>query len=227
MFPIMNAIQLKDRVIDALKGRGEHALLDVREEGVYARGHCLYAASCPLSRLELLVCDMVPRRNVPVTVMDGGEGLAMRAALRLGGLGYSDISVLDGGLAAWGAAGFEVFGGMNVPSKAFGELVEHTNATPHITAHQLKIMMDRGDDMVVLDSRPMDEFRMMNIPTATDCPTSELVYRIHDIAPQSATRVVINCAGRTRSIIGAQTLINAGIDRAGAQPCPGEGPRCG
>ena len=211
MFPSLTAIQLKDRVIDAVKGRGEHALLDVREEGVYARGHCLYASSCPLSRLELLVCDMMPRRNVPVTVMDGGEGLAMRAAERLGGLGYSDISVLDGGLAAWGAAGFEVFGGMNVPSKAFGELVEHTNRTPHITAHQLKIMMDRGDDMVVLDSRPMDEFRMMNIPTATDCPTSELVYRIHDIAPQSATRVVINCAGRTRSIIGAQTLINAGI----------------
>ena len=212
MFPSLTAPQLKDRIIEAVEWRAEHALLDVREEGVYARGHCLYASSCPLSRLELLVPDLVPRLGTPVTVMDGGEGLAERACDRLAALGYSDISVLDGGIAAWGAAGFELFAGMNVPSKAFGELVEQANATPHVTAHQLKIMMDRGDDMVVLDSRPMDEFSMMNIPTATDCPTSELVYRIHDIAPHGSTRVVINCAGRTRSIIGAQTLINAGID---------------
>ncbi len=212
MFSSLTAHQVRDRIIEAVEGRAEHALLDAREEGVYARGHCLYATSCPLSRLELLAPGMVPRLGVPVVVMDGGEGLAGRAADRLAAMGYSDISVLDGGLAAWEAAGFEVFGGMNVPSKAFGELVEQTNETPHITAHQLKIMMDRGDDMVVLDSRPMEEFRMMNIPSAIDCPTSELVYRIHDIAPRDTTRVVINCAGRTRSIIGAQTLINAGID---------------
>ncbi len=211
MPPKLTAPQLKDRIIEAVEWRAEHALLDVREEGVYARGHCLYASSCPLSRLELLVPDLVPRLSAPVTVMDGGEGLAERAADRLAGLGYSDISVLDGGIAAWGAASFELFAGINVPSKAFGELVEQANATPHVTAHQLKIMMDRGDDMVVLDSRPMDEFRVMNIPTATDCPASELVYRIHDIAPHDSTRVVINCAGRTRSIIGAQALINAGI----------------
>ncbi len=209
----ITAKDVKERVKAALNGQGEHALLDVREEGVYARGHCLYAACCPLSRLELQVRDLVPRLSTPLTVMDGGgdEGLAARAAVKLAQLGYGDVAILSDGLAAWAEAGFEVFGGMNVPSKAFGELVEQTNATPHITAHQLKIMMDRGDNLVVLDSRPMDEFRMMNIPTATDCPTSELVYRIAEIAPDADTRVVINCAGRTRSIIGAQTLINAGI----------------
>jgi rhodanese-related sulfurtransferase len=207
----LSAPELKSRITGATENGVEHALLDVREEGVYARGHVLYGASCPLSRMELVIGDLVPRRTCPVTVMDDGEGLAVRAADILVGLGYSDVAVLDGGLAAWRAAGFEIFGGMNVPSKAFGELVELTNKTPHITAHQLKVMMDRGDDLVVLDSRPMDEFRMMNIPTATDCPTSELTLRIHDIAPDPDTRVVINCAGRTRSIIGAQTLINADI----------------
>lgn len=51
----------------------------------------------------------------------------------------------------------------------------------------------------------------MNIPTATDMPGAELVYRIHEMAPDPETFVVVNCAGRTRSIIGAQSLINAGI----------------
>lgn len=204
---------LRERIVAALGGAGEHALLDVREEGVYSRGHCLYASNCPLSRLELLIRDLVPRASAPITVMDGGGGedLAGRAADRLQELGYTDLSLLEGGLAAWEAAGFEVFAGMNVPSKAFGELVEQTNKTPHITARQLRTMMDRGDDLVILDSRPMDEFRRMNIPQAVDCPTSELVYRIAEIAPDPKTRVVINCAGRTRSIIGAQTLVNAGV----------------
>ncbi len=154
----LTAPELKSRIVAATEGGAEHALLDVREEGVYARGHVLYGASCPLSRIELLVRDLVPRPRSPITVMDDGEGLAVRAADLLTGLGYDGVAVLDGGLGAWREAGFEVFGGMNVPSKAFGELVEVTNQTPHITAHQLKIMMDRGDDLVVLDSRPMDEF---------------------------------------------------------------------
>jgi rhodanese-related sulfurtransferase len=65
--------------------------------------------------------------------------------------------------------------------------------------------------MVIVDSRPFDEFQRVSIPTATNVPGAELVLRIHDIAPSTATLVVVNCAGRTRSIIGAQSLINAGI----------------
>jgi len=203
---------LKDRIAAVASGR-ELAILDVREEGVYAEGHLLFASTCPLSRLELLAPSLVPRRDVAVVVMDGGAGedLAERAATRLTALGWSDVAVLENGLAGWREAGFEVFGGMNVPSKAFGELVELRLGTPHVTAHQLRIMMDRGDDLVVLDSRPMDEFRMMNIPGALDCPVSELVYRVRDLAPDADRTVVVNCAGRTRSILGAQSLINAGV----------------
>ena len=71
--------------------------------------------------------------------------------------------------------------------------------------------MRSGTDMVVVDSRPFDEFQRVSIPTATNVPGAELVLRIHDIAPSPDTLVVVNCAGRTRSIIGAQSLINAGL----------------
>ena len=208
----ISASLLKDRIAAVASGC-ELAILDVREEGVYAEGHLLFASTCPLSRLELLAPSLVPRRDVAVVVMDGGAGedLAERAATRLAALSWSDVAVLENGLAGWRESGFEVFGGMNVPSKAFGELVELRLGTPHVTAHQLRIMMDRGDDLVVLDSRPMDEFRMMNIPGALDCPVSELVYRVHDLAPDADRTVVVNCAGRTRSILGAQSLINAGV----------------
>ena len=112
---------------------------------------------------------------------------------------------------AWAAAGFELFSGVNVPSKAFGEYVEHAKGTPSIAADELEKLLRDGADLVVLDSRPFDEYARVSIPTATNVPGAELVLRAREIAPSPQTTVVVNCAGRTRSIIGAQSLINAGL----------------
>src|SRR5688572_14980983 len=121
----MKTITTKE-VQSMLAGDGELALLDVREQGVHYRWHPLFACSAPVSRLELMIGDLVPRRSAPVVVLDGGgEGLAERAAARLAELGYTDLSILEGGCAGWKAAGGELFSGVNVPSKAFGEFVEH------------------------------------------------------------------------------------------------------
>ena len=126
-------------------------------------------------------------------------------------MGYTNVAVMNGGLKAWRDAGYEVFTGVNVPSKAFGEVVEHDNDTPRIDAADLQKLVDAKTDMVILDSRPMPEFNNMSIPGGIDCPGAELVYRVKDFAPNPNTLVVVNCAGRTRSIIGAQSLINAGL----------------
>jgi len=130
---------------------------------------------------------------------------------RLAELGYSDVSILDGGTDAWRAAGGELFSGINVPSKAFGEFVEHQYETPRITAEDLERLRASGQKMVVLDSRPFEEYQRMCIPGGIDTPGAELAYRVHDAAPDPETLVVVNCAGRTRSIIGCQSLRNAGI----------------
>ena len=190
----------------------EMALLDVREQGVHYQGHPFFACSLPLSRLELMAADLVPRRSVPLVLLDGGsEGLSERAAAKLAALGYSDIAILDAGCAGWRAAGFELFSGVNVPSKAFGEFIEHHYDTPRVPPHEIRQMIESGRKLVILDSRPYDEFHRMNIPGGIDAPGAELVYRVHDLAPDPETLVVVNCAGRTRSIIGCQSLRNAGI----------------
>ncbi len=192
---------------------GELALLDIREDSAYGRGHLLFAVSVPLSILETRIDDLVPRRAVPVVLCagPGDDALIQAAAGRLAGFGYTDLSYLEGGTAAWEAAGYVVFSGINVPSKAFGEFIEATYGTPHIKPARLQEMMDDGTDLVIVDSRPLSEYRVMSIPGGIDVPGAELAYRIHDIAPDPGTLVVVNCAGRTRSIIGAQSLINAGI----------------
>ena len=199
------------RVSERLAGTGELALLDVREQGVHYRGHPFFASAAPLSRLEMLIDDLVPRNTAPIVVLDGGnEGLAEKALARLRELGYSEVSILEGGCEGWRAAGFELFSGVNVPSKAFGEFVEHQYGTPRITPAELKRLQEHKQ-VVIVDSRPYEEYHRMNIPGAIDMPGAELAWRIHDLAPQPDTVVVVNCAGRTRSIIGCQSLRNAGI----------------
>ncbi|MGH1492188.1 MAG: rhodanese-like domain-containing protein [Acidimicrobiales bacterium] len=195
----------------------ELAVLDAREQGVYFDSHLFHAACVPLSQVELLLDTLVPRRDTRVVWCDDGSGdatsgLAARAANRAQELGWTGGVVLQGGTAAWAAAGGELYSGVNVPSKAFGEYVEHSFDTPRIPASELKALIDGKENMVILDSRPIEEFRNMSIPTGTDCPGAELVHRVKEMAPDPETLVVVNCAGRTRSIIGAQSLINAGLE---------------
>ncbi|CAN7540638.1 rhodanese-like domain-containing protein [Variovorax paradoxus] len=191
---------------------GEIALLDVREHGQYGEAHLFYGIPLPFSRLELDAPRLMPRRSVRVVAYDGGDSdVAERAARRLAALDYTDVHVLQGGTRAWKAAGHALFAGVNLPSKTFGELAEEAYHTPRVSADQLAEMLARKDKVVVLDGRPVSEFHKMNIPTATCCPNGELAYRVRRLVPDTTTPIVINCAGRTRSIIGAQTLINLGL----------------
>jgi rhodanese-related sulfurtransferase len=190
---------------------GELALIDLREELAFSRRHLLWARNVPLSRLELNFARLVPRKSTRIVLMDDNDGLVERAAEILTRAGYSDLAFLDGGVAGWDKAGYVLFSGMHVPSKAFGEFVEHDSATPSIGATELDALMREGCDLKVLDSRPFDEYSRISIPTGINVPGAELVLHVRDIAPSPATTIVVNCAGRTRSIIGAQSLINAGV----------------
>jgi len=195
-----------------LRDGDELALVDVREQGAFSQAHLLFASNLPLSRLEAMLANLVPRLGTRLVLCDAGAGdAAHRAAMAAVAFGYTDVNLLEGGVAAWAAAGYEVFSGVNVPSKAFGEYVEHRYDTPRITAQALAALRTAATDMVILDSRPMEEYHAVSIPGGIDCPGAELVYRVFDAAPDPATLVVVNCAGRTRSIIGAQSLINAGV----------------
>ena len=206
MSKIIDAATLRD-----LWRQGEDvALFDLREEGPYSLAHPFWAVSLPIAQIELRIRPLVPRLSAPIVVYDDGEGLTTRGAQRIAALGYTDVRVLDGGLAAYRREG-EVFRDVNVPSKAFGELVEAIRHTPSAPAQEVKQLIDTEANLVVLDGRRFEEFHTMSLPRGRPVPNGELALRIHDIAPDPATTIIINCAGRTRSIIGTQTLINLGL----------------
>lgn len=194
---------------------GEFAVLDVREQEEFARGHLLLASCASYSRLEMLVRELVPRRTTPVVVVDEGEepqpSRAERSAAVLADLGYSAVLILKGGMKAWQEAGFMIFSGVGALSKGFGEYVEEKCQTPRLEPEEVKTLLESGENYVAIDVRPFPEYGNMNIPGSICAPGCEIAYRFADLAPDPATIVIINCAGRTRSIIGAQTLINAGV----------------
>jgi rhodanese-related sulfurtransferase len=222
IFPTMTPRSVRQ----ALLAGTEIALLDVRQESRFAQGHPLFAASFPLGHLEAQAAERLPRRTVPAVVYGDGADDAAAAAGRLAELGYTDVSLLAGGLAGWTADGGELFEDVNAPSKAFGELVAETAGTPSLAAGEVAALLReaagagrRGGTaagggatpVIVVDARRFDEYATMSIPTAISVPGAELALRVRALAPDPATTVVVNCAGRTRSIIGAQSLINAGL----------------
>ncbi|WP_431111246.1 rhodanese-related sulfurtransferase [Variovorax paradoxus] len=208
-FPLLPFAAVRARLL----AREETALLDVREEDPFAQEHPLWAANLPLSRIEIEAWRRIPRPSTFIVLYGTHDGidLAPLAAQTLAALGYTNVHLLEGGLEGWRAAGGELFRDVNVPSKSFGELVEHERHTPSLSAPEVKALVDGKANVVVLDARRFDEYQTMSIPSATSVPGAELVLRVRELAPDPATQVIVNCAGRTRSIIGTQSLVNAGI----------------
>src|SRR6266436_4503542 len=191
--------------------REEIALLDLRHEAAFATGHPLFAANMAAGRIALEAETRLPRKDVPIVVYDAGEGLVPHALDRLQALGYTDIRQLDGGLQAWERAGFELFQDVNSYAKAFGELVESRRHTPSLPAEDVAALIASKANIAVLDVRRFDEYATMNIPGSVSVPGAELMLRAGRAAPDPETTIIVNCAGRTRSIIGTQSLINAGV----------------
>ena len=208
-----------DAVAELYRTGQEFALVDVREQWAFCRGHALLASSCPLSSLEMMVRDLIPRKGARVVVMDGGEAeggdLAGRARQRLARLGYSDTRILEGGALGWQRAGFRLFTGVHVFSKLLGEHIEQAHATPETRVAALAAATAAGGGrppMLIVDVRPNEEYRQSTIPGAVSVPAGELLRTASTLAPDSRTPILVHCGGRTRGIVAAQTLIAAGVD---------------
>ena len=190
---------------------GELAFMDVREAGQFGEGHPFFAVPVPFSRFEQALPALAPNPAVRLVVCDAGDGVAEQAAAGAEALGYGRVYVLTGGIAAWRDAGFTLYAGVNLPSKTFGELIEQASHTPRLSPRAVAALRASGANVVIIDGRPFTEYRKMSIPGGICCPNGEMALRIRDLVPDPATTIVVNCAGRTRSIIGAETLRALGL----------------
>jgi len=189
----------------------ELAFIDVRETSQHSAGHPFFSISIPYSEFEINVEKLIPNKKVRIVLFDNNNGVSEIIYKQAKNLKYINIFILKDGVEGWIKSKFRLFDGINVPSKSFGELIEEKFNTPSITASQLSKKQKEKSDIVILDGRPFDEYNKMSIPGSVCCPNAEIPYRISELIKSSDTEIIINCAGRTRSIIGTQALINFGI----------------
>jgi rhodanese-related sulfurtransferase len=191
---------------------GEIAVVDVRQNAAYARGHLLLAVSTPLDGLARLVLGYVPRHATRTVLCDDGGHLAGRAAGILDGAGYDNLFILEGGVGAWAAAGHELFETNYAVANCLGLYVQEGYATPRIDGAELRRRIEAGAPLMIVDSRPFEDFHAATVPGALNVPLAELIQRIGDLLPDPETQVVVHCGGKTRGILGAQSLINADLE---------------
>ena len=192
-------------------GGGDFAALDIRDPVEFERGHIPGATSLPRRRIEFRIAELVPDRATPIGIYGDADARAALAADTLASLGYGCVHWLDGGLPAWRAAGRAVASGSNVPSKRFGEQVQHERDVPAIDAGTLRRWQAEGRRIAVCDVRTPQEHAQACIPQAESVPSFDIALHAADLAEGAGT-VVLHCAGRTRSIIATQTLREMGID---------------
>ena len=201
------------KLAELFEGNSPFALIDVREAGEYNSSHIPGSSLIPRRELEFLISDAVPCRGTQIIVCDDDGRRAGLAAATLNRLEYTNVSALEGGMNRWVTERHPTEWGVNVPSKDFGEKVQVQHGVPEIDAVELKSRMDGGEKMIILDTRTPEEFQRFCIPGGRSVPNGELGLRITDIVEETDddTTVVINCAGRTRSIIGARLLQRMGV----------------
>ncbi len=193
-----------------------HALLDIREPGEHNAGHIPNTTSLPRREIEFRIAELVPVRETPIVIVGDRDERARLAATTLALNGYESVCLLRGGCPAWIEAGGPAVTGTNVPSKRFGEEVHLKRGVPEIDPQELHLRMARGEPIRVLDARTPEEYGRFCIPGGVNVPGGDLVLWAGDLKKEPGARIVINCAGRTRGIIGTQTLRLLGMDNVSA-----------
>src|SRR5437660_1011826 len=220
-----------DELVRRMQSNAPHALLDLREKATYERGHIYRATSLPRRLLEFRLPALVPARATPLVLCDEDGRLAERALPTLGEMGYTDVEILAGGLAAWRADGRPLVQGINVPSKVFGEHALHEWKTPQLAPHELHERITRGDgigfvspdeltalqarrrrdNVHVLDVRTADEYAAGHVAGAVWAPGGQVVQATDEYVAVRAASIVLVCDGVARSVMTASWLSRMGF----------------
>lgn len=187
------------------------AVLDVRDWGEFTLEQIFDTNPLPRGHLEKYISVLAPTTDVHVVLLcDTGQRSA-RAAATLESLGYTNVSVLEEGLQSWKTAGYETIHGWSLRGKAYGERLQVEEEIADLTADELHTRLARGEKLYILDTRTEPEFLNAHLPGAYSTPGGQLALAVNDIVQDPSVPIVTNCAGRTRSLLGAHVLRRMGF----------------
>ena len=208
----MTATLTPQTLAEWLDDGAELAIVDIRPaDQLFYYGAPLHGTSLPADRVEAELIRTVPRKAVRTVLVDGGDGVAATLAEKLAGQGWTSLHALEGGFPAWEASPYAKTHTHDIPGKDFSLAIKAERDTPVTTVEELKEARERGEDVIVIDTRTVPEFARNHVPGAVSVPGAELLLRFTNVVPDPKTRVVVSCAGLPRAILGAQTLIDGHV----------------
>jgi molybdopterin/thiamine biosynthesis adenylyltransferase/rhodanese-related sulfurtransferase len=89
-------------------------------------------------------------------------------------------------------------------------LADLRKTVPSVTLEEIKRRIEAKEPMVLVDVREKEETRAGYIPGAISVPRGFLEMQIESKLPNKDARVVLYCAGGTRSVLAAKTLNDLG-----------------
>lgn len=187
-------------------GGARHALLDIRERGEFSLRQIPGATPAPRGSLEMLAPVILPAKDSPVIIVDDDGRRSVLAATTLERMGYLEVRWVEGGLHAWVRAGYPTQEGWGVLGKDYGERVSVQERIPQMSPEELAARRESGEQILVMDSRSEEEYRKAHLPGAYSVPVGELPATVVDLVSDERTTIIVNCAGRTRSILGASLV---------------------
>jgi hydroxyacylglutathione hydrolase len=170
----------------------DHVILDIRAAHQFGAGHLPNSLNIGLGgQFASWAGTLIPSNSKVVIVADSQDDVD-EAVTRLARVGIDTVSgFLDGGIAAWSEAGFEL------------ETVQQ------VSVDYLNELLQEEPELQVIDVRRPAEYQSGHVPRAVAAPLSSLNRELSKIDPHKQTAVI--CAGGYRSSAATSILQQKGF----------------
>ena len=179
-------------------------LIDCRERRDYVDGHWFGSTNIPLSILPTRLPFLCPYKDFPIHFLHWGDAASSVALRYLEKLEYQNITPHSVTQPIGPVVGYVQ--GEYAWSKAFGEVVARQSDILEVTPQEYVTDYQHAQ---LVDVRPTGEYNRFTLPNSINLPNSLLLANMERLG-NHADLVLLHCAGRTRSIIGAHTIKAAG-----------------
>jgi hydroxyacylglutathione hydrolase len=184
---------LQPQEVNKLAAQG-HIVLDVRSAGEFGAGHVPGSTNVGLNGQFATWAAMLISQGTPIVIVAPSHDQVDEAVIRLARVGIESVKgYLDGGVATWNNAGFELA------------------TVPQITVDELNALVHKKIDLQVLDVRRPPEYESGHVPRALHAPLSNLKSNIDNLPLDPDLPTAVICAGGYRSSAATSILQQHGF----------------
>jgi len=196
----------------ALAEDPELVVLDVRTQAEVDEKGAIDAPNLVHIPLEEFVARSSewPASDAPIVVNCGSGHRSTMAMTMLFAYGYTDVTSLQGGFAAWKDAGYATVGGQPTLKDNYSAMLASMTGYNTVKADGLMVELAEDTPPFLLDVRSVEEVTEQgHIEGATHIPLNELAQHL-DLLPSFDTPIVTYCGSGWRATIAMTALHGMG-----------------